>query len=145
MDFQTVPGVQIPTSGSQSSSQKNGLSTLADYESFLKLFVTQLRYQDPLSPASQDEFLAQTAQFSSVEQLMQLNEKMADFAVATRMSAASLIGTKVAGTVTGGNGTPSPVSGTVAELGYGEKGNIVLGLQDGTILPLADVDSISQA
>ena len=36
---------------------------------FLQLLVTKLRYQDPLDPASDEDFIAQLAQFSSLEQM----------------------------------------------------------------------------
>src|SRR5262245_59898425 len=42
-------------------------------DAFLQLLVTQLRNQDPTSPLQPYEFAAQLAQFSSVEQLTQLN------------------------------------------------------------------------
>ncbi len=45
-------------------------------EDFLKLLVTQLRNQDPLSPLDGAEFSAQLAQFSSVEQLISISEKL---------------------------------------------------------------------
>lgn len=43
-------------------------------DQFLSLLVTQLRHQDPLNPLAPDAFAAQLAQFSSVEQLTQLNK-----------------------------------------------------------------------
>lgn len=43
-------------------------------DDFLKLLVTQLRTQDPLSPMDGQQMAVQLAQFSSVEQLMTLNE-----------------------------------------------------------------------
>ncbi|MDP6418800.1 MAG: flagellar hook capping FlgD N-terminal domain-containing protein [Candidatus Krumholzibacteria bacterium] len=43
-------------------------------DDFLKLLVTQLQHQDPLSPMGNEDFLAQLAQFSSVEQLENINE-----------------------------------------------------------------------
>ncbi len=43
-------------------------------DQFLKLLVTQLKFQDPLNPLEPDAFAAQLAQFTSVEQLTKLNE-----------------------------------------------------------------------
>jgi flagellar basal-body rod modification protein FlgD len=43
-------------------------------EDFLRLLVTQLTYQDPLNPVDNQEFIAQTAQFSALEQMQNLNE-----------------------------------------------------------------------
>lgn len=43
-------------------------------DAFLQLLVSQLRNQDPLNPVNDKEFLAQMAQFSSLEQMQNLNE-----------------------------------------------------------------------
>ena len=45
-------------------------------DAFLQLLVTQLRYQDPLKPMENTEFLAQLSQFSSLEQLFNMNETL---------------------------------------------------------------------
>jgi len=42
-------------------------------DAFLSLLVTQMQYQDPLEPAKNEDFLAQMAQFSSLEQMQNLN------------------------------------------------------------------------
>ena len=46
---------------------------------FLELMITQLNNQDPLSPQENTEFIAQLAQFSSVEGLERLNTNFDNF------------------------------------------------------------------
>ncbi|MEW5701271.1 MAG: flagellar hook capping FlgD N-terminal domain-containing protein [Candidatus Zixiibacteriota bacterium] len=45
-------------------------------DEFLRLFVTRLQNQDPLSPMQDEDFVAQMAQFSSLEQLYNMNENL---------------------------------------------------------------------
>jgi len=47
-----------------------------DKGAFMKLLVTQLKNQDPLEPTNNEEFVAQLANFSSLEQMEQLNENV---------------------------------------------------------------------
>jgi len=67
---------------------------------FLLLLVTQFKYQDPLNPMDDKEFVAQLSQFSSLEQLMNLNTGMDGLAAATKdqqmMNAANYIGKDIA-------------------------------------------------
>lgn len=43
-------------------------------DAFLRLLVTQLQYQDPLSPIEDREFIAQLAQFTALEQMITVAE-----------------------------------------------------------------------
>lgn len=54
---------------------KSGL----DRDAFLRLLTTQLAHQDPLNPLDDKEFVAQLAQFSSLEQLSNISESMESF------------------------------------------------------------------
>ncbi|ODS53940.1 MAG: hypothetical protein ABS36_12105 [Acidobacteria bacterium SCN 69-37] len=46
-------------------------------DTFLQLLITQMQHQDPLQPQENGEFLAQLAQFSSLESLQQIKEDIA--------------------------------------------------------------------
>jgi len=50
-------------------------STLGQ-EEFLKILLSQLQYQDPLKPMDNQQFIAQMAQFSSLAQTSQMNERI---------------------------------------------------------------------
>jgi flagellar basal-body rod modification protein FlgD len=47
-------------------------------DEFLQLLVAQLKNQDPMNPMNAEEFAAQLAQFSSLEQLMNINESIGE-------------------------------------------------------------------
>lgn len=72
---------------SQDKERKVGSSL--DKEDFLMLLVTQMKYQDPLEPTSNTEYVAQLAQFSELEQMQNLNQ------TTTNTSAYTLVGKQV--------------------------------------------------
>lgn len=88
--------------------QPNGLGM----EDFLKILLTQLTFQDPLKPMDNQEFMAQMAQFTALEQSQQVNSKL-DALLSTQaaLQSVGLIGRTVDITTESG-----PVSGTVASL-----------------------------
>ncbi|MAY80171.1 MAG: hypothetical protein CL930_05220 [Deltaproteobacteria bacterium] len=60
-------------------------------DAFLKLLVAQMKHQDPLNPQANEEFIAQLAQFTSLEQLMGVNSSLNDlYAATTSMNNASM-------------------------------------------------------
>lgn len=76
-------------------------------DAFLQLLVTQMRYQDPLNPSSDTEFVAQLATFSQLEQLQNLGTTM------TNSQSFSLVGKDVIMKAVDSNGSTTYYSGTV--------------------------------
>jgi flagellar basal-body rod modification protein FlgD len=72
--------------GSDSSADPAGPASAAargealDRDAFLRLLLVQLQHQDPTSPQSNEEFLAQLAQFSTLEQLTSINKAVSEMA-----------------------------------------------------------------
>ena len=109
-------GTQVP--GSNASWSIAGAGGKLGKEEFLQMLVTQMRYQDPMNPMEGQEFAAQLAQFSSVEQLVTANDTLAKIrellSTATAPAPAAEgddATTKGAGTSTGTGGTPAPPAG----------------------------------
>lgn len=67
------------STGSTSTSNTKVAETIGK-DAFLNLLITQLRYQDPTSPMADGEFLAQLAQFTSLEQLQEMNKSLTTIA-----------------------------------------------------------------
>ena len=94
------PADAVPTPLSGMTTREAPQSTDANSElgqdAFLKLLVAQLKYQDPLNPADGAEFLAQTAQFTMVEKLADLEvQGQSTVTSQQQMQAAQLVGRQV--------------------------------------------------
>jgi len=81
--------VSVPGISSNSGSSNDAVSGLTagresrlGQDAFLKLLTTQLANQDPLQPQDNGEFLAQLAQFSSLEKLTSIETSIKELATA---------------------------------------------------------------
>ena len=104
-------------SGALGIAGANGsLNGSLDKDDFLKILLTQLTHQDPTQPMEDREFVAQMAQFSTLEQMTNLNSEMA----------------RVAGIV--GRGQALQLLGKVVEVQEGEH------IVNGTVEQISGVD-----
>lgn len=108
-------------------------------EDFLNLLVTQLRYQDPLSPEDPKDFVAQLAQFSSLEQQINSNQNLKDLGEAfesLKTSQNMAQGVALLGkTVKGAGNMLSVTGGKASEASFKlpqEAKEVVVGVFDGS-------------
>jgi len=86
--------IQQIIDGYSETTGKRDVSGNLGKDDFLNLLVTQLRYQDPLNPVDDKQFIAQMAQFSSLEQMQNMSSTL------TKSQAFSLIGKYITANVT---------------------------------------------
>lgn len=123
----TIPPVGTTEQANQTSTPK--VVAGADYETFLKLLVAQMKNQDPTKPMDATQQVTQLAQFSSVEQAVQMNTKLDQLLASSSLSQADGI---IGRSVTSADGK---VTGIVESVRIYSDGMIAK-LKDGTELPI---------
>ncbi|MCB0332401.1 MAG: hypothetical protein KDD55_02810 [Bdellovibrionales bacterium] len=133
MDENTLKGISkidsALTSLTGTSSARS--NEVVDKNEFITLLVTQLQNQDPLNPMANEEFAVQLAQFTQVEQLIGINEKLAaEQSAGDFSSMASYLGHEVI------------LNSSVVEVENGEGGQVSFDLkEDAMAVTLQLVDS----
>jgi flagellar basal-body rod modification protein FlgD len=90
-------------------------------DDFLKILITQLQHQDPSQPLADKEFIAQMAQFTSVEQLTNMSTELKSLRQIMGISPA-FIGKEISWNVVDSTGTKALKTGVVDALTF--KGGI---------------------
>ncbi len=103
--------VESQTASSIANSKVKDKSTL-DKDAFLGLLVAQMKYQDPLEPTSNTEFVSQYAQFTSLEQMQNMS------ATLELSRASSLVGQIVSVNTLDSNGQTTTIQGKVDYIIY---------------------------
>lgn len=117
--------------------RKSGYDAL-DKNSFLKLLVTQLSKQDPTNPMNDRDFIAQMAQFSSLEQMNNVANSMHKLRAS---QASQLIGKSITGK---DFVTDKPLEGIVTSTIYQPNGEVLLKV-GGRFTKFDDVTSVTEA
>lgn len=134
-------GIGTPKTDSATAVTK-ATQTLGKDE-FLKLLLTELRYQDALDPMKDKEFIAQMAQFSSVEQMVNLTNSFTAFAAESKRGAAlDLLGKRVTSI---DSDTGEEVSGIASSVKF-EKGDPEIRLQtEAGLTKIVKLSSVTSA
>lgn len=94
-DFNSVGGVSLASLGVRARDEKHHKKELGQ-EDFMKLLITQLKHQDPMQPQDNGEFIAQMAQFGTLDSMQKLNNHFNQFQESVQsmqaLQASSLVG-----------------------------------------------------
>jgi flagellar basal-body rod modification protein FlgD len=112
-------------------------SSTIDYNTFLQLMIAEMKFQDPTNPTDTSQYMSQFAQFSTVEQGIQTNNKLDSLLASQALSQAdNLIGH----TATSPDGS---VTGKITSITVSSTGGTTATLSDGRTLSLGDGVTIS--
>ena len=133
-------------------SQKRTASTSLGKDDFLKLLMTQLQNQDPSKPMEDTQFIAQMAQFSSLEQMTNLNSTFGKFIEQQQqtqlISYNQFIGKEITwhklNDLKDGTTEIEEGTGKVASIQFKEN-RILFILEDGTKLEPANVSKVNES
>jgi flagellar basal-body rod modification protein FlgD len=114
MDTSTVSSTSTSASAGTSAAASTATNSLGQ-DDFLKLLTAQLANQDPLQPVDNQAFIAELAQFSSLQQLQGVSSRLDSLLLATtassQLNTASLVGKNVSYKASGADltsGQPPP-------------------------------------
>lgn len=129
-----VDGEIQTTSTTTSTSTSTSSTSGTDKESFLQLLVAQMKYQDPLEPTSNTEYISQYAQFTQVEEMQNMSASM------DLMRASGLVGQEVVISRTDDDGETTTIQGKVDYVTY-ENSKAYLSI-DGSLYSIDDLANV---
>lgn len=121
----------------QEAKREEKQSNSLDKDAFLQLLVAQMKYQDPLEPTSNTEYISQLATFSELEEMQNLNANN------ELQRASSLVGKEVVVKTVSDTGKVTYDSGKVNYVVY-ENGKAIVGV-NGEEYPLDQVSEVADA
>lgn len=131
-----------PVSPSVQTTQRTAQAAFGlEFESLLRIILTQLTYQDPLKPMENAEFVSQLAQFSQLQQTQSMNDSLTNLLAAqSATQATSLLGRTV--DIAAGQAT---VSGKVETVSFTSGQPVVtIRTADGQVISNVSIANIAQ-
>lgn len=124
-----VDAIGLPLTSTTSELSQSRL----DQSDFIKLFLTELTFQDPLEPINNREFLAQMAQFANLEQTRITNENTNNLvAMNATVQSLGLLGRQVEV----GSDTSARLVGTVSAIAFTDTGPLLtVKATNNTVIP----------
>lgn len=136
----TNPAVSVNVNSGTSQAGLAGISGT----DFMNILVKQLQMQDPMKPMTNQEMVAQLSTIRELEMNTRLSGKLEQLTDQQRFgSAAALIGKQVKGTVSDADGNEFTLDGVVTGIRFTEKGEVMLELDSGEVLPLTALEQVT--
>jgi flagellar basal-body rod modification protein FlgD len=139
----------VTTNSALSSDQLNEASRAVSNElgkdAFLRLLIAELSNQDPLDPMSDREFIAQMAQFSTLEQMTNMTKALEGLSSMEPYSAVNYVGKMVAFDYEAPDGSVTGVADTVVAVWFDSKEGAILETLEHGEIPLKKIDGVSAA
>lgn len=125
------------------STQSTNSSFGLDFQSLLRIILTQLTYQDPLKPMDNFQFVSQLAQFSQLQQSQTLNDQVTSLLASQAASQATSLLGRTVDFVTQVGGTPQ--SGIVKSVSFASgQPEVTVENSAGNIFANVSIANISQ-
>ncbi|WP_312403652.1 flagellar hook assembly protein FlgD [Rhizobium sp.] len=134
----TSTNTQTTTTAKTTASSSDAAAASLDYNSFLKLLITQMQNQDPTDPMDATEQVSQLATFSQVEQSIKMNSNLESLISQSNLSNAS---NYIGKTITSADGKTSGVVASVEVTSEGLTAKTV----DGAEISIGEGITISTA
>ena len=131
----------IPTGATYTAKASVDRGDQMGKDTFLKLLVAQMKYQDPSNPADTNQLMAQTATFSQVEKLEELAQQNASMLALQRSSSA---GAMVGQTVTYTDESGASTTGVVSSVRLGTDKADAVATVGGVAVPLGRITDVGK-
>jgi flagellar basal-body rod modification protein FlgD len=134
----TDPSSHVTTTSTSTISRDDQMGS----DMFLKLLVAEMKYQDPSSPMSTSDMMAQTATLTQTQSLQQIASQNSQLIAMQRsLSAGALVGQTVS--YTGSDGTAQ--TGTVTAVKIDTTNNTSTAVVDGTSVDVGRITQVGKA
>jgi len=129
---------QTATATKSDSASATGQGLGLDKDAFLKLLVAQMRYQNPMNPSDGQQYLAQAAQFATVERLQDIAKSQSEaIAYQQILLSSNMVGRQITATQNG-----DKITGVVSGVKFDTGANPVLIVGDKQI-PVGTVEEVT--
>jgi flagellar basal-body rod modification protein FlgD len=140
METASIPAAGVNVNVAASPTEMAGISS----GDFMTILIKQLQFQDPFKPMSNEEMVSQMSTIRELELNTRLSGKLEQITDQQRFgSAAALIGKFVVGTAADAEGNGFPAEGIVTGVRFTQKGDVILELDSGDVLPLAKLEGVT--